>query len=60
MKGLPKGGRLLASPFRCVGRRRGPRRKRLRVTQGQGGGKGGLVYPDPQTSPVVYHPFTMQ
>ncbi len=33
---------------------------RLRVTQGQGGGKGGFVYPDPQSSPVKYHPFTIE
>ena len=33
---------------------------RLRVTQGQGGGKGGFVYPDPQTDPKVYHQFTIQ
>jgi hypothetical protein len=33
---------------------------RLRVTQGHGGGKGGFVYPDPQTSPVKYHRFTIQ
>ncbi|MDX1568422.1 MAG: hypothetical protein R3223_11520, partial [Longimicrobiales bacterium] len=32
----------------------------LQVTQGQGGGKGGFVYPDPQTSPVTYHPFTLE
>jgi hypothetical protein len=32
---------------------------RLRVTQGQGGGKGGFVYPDPQTSPTKYHLFTL-
>jgi hypothetical protein len=32
---------------------------RVRVTQGQGGGKGGFVYPDPQTSPVKYHRFTL-
>ncbi len=32
---------------------------RLRVTQGKGGGKGGFVYPDPQTSPVIYHKFTI-
>jgi hypothetical protein len=32
----------------------------LQVTQGQGGGKGGFVYPDPQTSPVKYHPFTVE
>ena len=33
---------------------------RLRVTQGQGGGKGGFVYPDPQSSPVRYHRFTLE
>jgi hypothetical protein len=33
---------------------------RLQVTQGQGGGKGGFVFPDPQTSPLRYHPFTIQ
>jgi hypothetical protein len=33
---------------------------RLRVTQGQGGGKGGFVYPDPQTSPRVYHQFRLR
>ena len=33
---------------------------RLRVTQGRGGGKGGFVYPDPQTSSNVYHQFTIQ
>lgn len=32
----------------------------LHVTQGQGGGKGGFEYPDPQTSPAKYHPFTLQ
>lgn len=31
----------------------------VNVTQGQGGGKGGFTYPDPQTSPVKYHPFTI-
>ena len=33
---------------------------RLRVTQGQGGGKGGFVYPDPQTSSLVYHQFRIR
>ena len=33
---------------------------RLQVTQGQGGGKGGFVYPDPQTSAVSYHRFTLE
>ena len=32
---------------------------RIQVTQGQGGGKGGFVYPDPQTSPTPYHRFTL-
>jgi hypothetical protein len=32
---------------------------RLQITQGQGGGKGGFTYPDPQTSPVKYHSFTL-
>lgn len=32
---------------------------RLQVTQGQGGGKGGFVYPDPQTSPLRFHAFTL-
>ena len=32
----------------------------INVTQGQGGGKGGFTYPDPQTSPVTYHPFTIE
>ena len=33
---------------------------RVRVTQGKGGGKGGFVFPDPQTSTLVYHQFIMQ
>ncbi len=33
---------------------------RLRVTQGQGGGKGGFVFPDPQKDPLVYHIFFIQ
>ncbi|MCG6955570.1 MAG: hypothetical protein LJF04_06215 [Gemmatimonadetes bacterium] len=33
---------------------------RITVTQGSGGGKGGFVYPDPQTSPVVFHLFTIK
>ena len=33
---------------------------RLRVTHGKGGGKGGFVFPDPQTAPTVYHRFTIQ
>ena len=32
---------------------------KIQVTQGQGGGKGGFVYPDPQTSPTPYHRFTL-
>lgn len=32
---------------------------RVTVTQGQGGGKGGFVYPDPQKSQVKYHTFTL-
>jgi hypothetical protein len=32
---------------------------RLTVTQGQGGGKGGFVYPDPQSSAKKYHVFTL-
>jgi len=33
---------------------------RVTVTQGQGGGKGGFVYPDPHTSPVLFHLFTIK
>jgi len=33
---------------------------RVTVTQGQGGGKGGFVYPDPQTSPVIFHLFKIK
>ncbi len=32
----------------------------LHVTQGQGGGKGGFVYPDPQTSATKYYPVTLK
>jgi len=33
---------------------------RVTVTQGQGGGKGGFVYPDPKTSPVIFHLFRIK
>ncbi|MGD2046492.1 MAG: hypothetical protein PVH96_09745 [Gemmatimonadota bacterium] len=33
---------------------------KVTVTQGQGGGKGGFVYPDPQTSAAEYHVFTIE
>ncbi len=33
---------------------------RVTVTQGQGGGKGGFVYPNPHDSPVVFHLFTIK
>ncbi len=33
---------------------------RIQVTQGQGGGKGGFMYPDPQTSPTPYHRFNLK
>jgi len=33
---------------------------RVTVTQGQGGGKGGFVYPDPQTGGSEYHVFTIR
>jgi hypothetical protein len=33
---------------------------RVTVTQGQGGGKGGFVYPDPKTSPVLFHLFRIK
>jgi hypothetical protein len=33
---------------------------RIRVTQGQGGGKGGFVYPYPQTSSTKYHIFAIE
>ena len=33
---------------------------KLTVTQGQGGGKGGFVYPDPQGSSTEFHVFTIE
>lgn len=33
---------------------------RVQVTQGQGGGKGGFVYPGSQTSATPYHRFTLE
>lgn len=33
---------------------------RVTVTQGQGGGKGGFVYPDPQKSSVLFHLFKIK
>lgn len=33
---------------------------RVQVTQGRGGGKGGFVYPDPQTDPTKYRVITIE
>jgi hypothetical protein len=49
-----------ASPKEDLGADSGePVGVRVVVTQGQGGGKGGFVFPDPQTSSTKYHIITL-